>query len=49
MEKTIAFYGAYEDRRVVVAKTSYNYNLPVAFILTVLSYFLLSLVLVVRQ
>ncbi|KAI0241788.1 Transmembrane channel-like protein 7 [Lamellibrachia satsuma] len=47
MEKTIAFYGAYKDNRVLVSTTSYN--LPLAFILTALSCFLLSLVLVIRQ
>ncbi|KAK2185330.1 hypothetical protein NP493_240g05018 [Ridgeia piscesae] len=47
MEKKIAFYGAYKDNRVL--STSYSYNLPLAYILVVLSYFFLSLVFVVRK
>ncbi|KAI0241785.1 Transmembrane channel-like protein 7 [Lamellibrachia satsuma] len=49
MEKTVVFYGAYSDKRVYVSSESYSYNLPLAFILTVLAYFLLSLVLVLRK
>ncbi|KAI0218466.1 Transmembrane channel-like protein 7 [Lamellibrachia satsuma] len=49
MEKTIMFYGAYSDKRVYMSTESYSYNLPLAFLITVLAYFLLSLVLVVRQ
>ena len=49
MEKTVVFYGAYSDKRVFVSSASFSYNLPLAFILTVLVYFLLSLVLVVRE
>ena len=49
MEKTVVFYGAYSDQRVFISSASYSYNLPLAFILAVLAYFLLSLVLVVRE
>ena len=43
------FYGDYTDKRVYVSSAAYHYNLPLAFVFTVLVYFLLSLVLVVRQ
>ncbi|KAI0222452.1 hypothetical protein LSAT2_026313 [Lamellibrachia satsuma] len=49
MEKTIMFYGTYSDKRVYMSTESRSYNLPLAFLITVLAYFLLSFVLVVRQ
>ncbi|KAK2185332.1 hypothetical protein NP493_240g06006 [Ridgeia piscesae] len=49
MEKTMAFYGDYRDTRVIVTNTAHTYNLPLAYLLTVLACFLLSLILVVRK
>ena len=49
MEKTMAFYGDYRDTRVIVTNTAHSYNLPLAYLLTVLACFLLSLILVVRK
>ena len=50
MEQTVLFYGMYADRELAITGLfTYNYNLPVAYLVTVAAYFLTSLAFMVRK
>lgn len=49
MEKTAMFYGHYADRELAITGLfAYNYNMPLAYLITVAAYFLLSLAFMVH-
>ena len=48
MEITVLFFGRYSDSQISYSSL-FSYNMPLAYFLTVLVYFLVSLVLVVHQ
>ncbi|XP_033113350.1 transmembrane channel-like protein 7 isoform X2 [Anneissia japonica] len=48
MEKTALFYGFYVPSTLAITFTAHTYNLPLAYILVSISYFVLSLLLMVR-
>ena len=43
------FYGQYKDKDVQVSGTDYNYNLPLAYLVSVSCVMLFSLIMMVRQ
>lgn len=51
METTLMFYGSYADRELLVTSDwfTYHFNMPLAYLLTVVAYFLVSLAFIVRK
>ena len=49
MEKTVMFYGAYSNKKLEMPGSAGGYSMPLAYLMIVMAFTIVSLVMMVRQ